>query len=155
MDGGSGKITRLAANLLLIPRRESATVGGEQETTLPCDAEGNRSSVGTGDRGHTNSGRPATEQLLHPGQSPIGIRLGVQSCWFGPASECTDENNRHGREVITLAIQDHGNEDNKRITSRSIGTLAFADICDRRHRDGCVHLTGTLHGRACVQLEMD
>ena len=111
--------------------------------------------MGADDRDHTNSGRPAAEQLLHPGQLPIVIRLDVQSCWFGPASERTDENNRHGREVITLAIQDHGNEDNKRITSRSIGTLAFADICDRRHRDGCVHLTGTLHGRACVQLEMD
>ena len=40
-------------------------------------------------------------------------------------------------------------------SSRSIGTLAFAAICDRRHRDGCVHLTGTLHGRTCVQSELD
>ena len=39
-----------------------------------------------------------------------------------------------------LHIQDHSNKDNRKISSRSIGTLAFAANCDRRHRDGRVQL---------------
>ena len=100
-------------------------------TTLLYDAGRKRSSVGADDRDHTNSGNLATEQLPSLGQSLFGIRLDVLSCWFGPASERTDENKEHGREVITLAIQGHGNEDNRRNTSRSIGTLASAANCDR------------------------
>ena len=73
----------------------------------PCNVEGKWSSAGAGDQGHTRDGNLATEQLLRLGQSSFGIRLDVLSCWFGPASERTDENNRHGREVITVAIQGH------------------------------------------------
>ena len=97
----------------------------------PYNVEGKWSSAGAGDQGHTRDGNLATEQLLRLGQSSFGIRLDVLSCWFGPASERTDENKEHGREVITLAIQGHGNEDNRRNTSRSIGTLASAANCDR------------------------
>ena len=70
----------------------------------PYNVEGKwPSSAGAGDQGHTRDGNLATEQLLRLGQSSFGIRLDVLSCWFGPASERTDENKEHGREVITLA----------------------------------------------------
>jgi hypothetical protein len=40
------------------------------------------------------------------------------------------------RKQSHLHIQDHRNKNNRTIESRSIGTLAFAENYDRRHRDG-------------------
>ena len=69
----------------------------------PYNVEGKWSSAGAGDQGHTRDGNLATEQLLRLGQSSFGIRLDVLSCWFGPASERTDENKKHGPQAVILA----------------------------------------------------
>ena len=66
-------------------------------TTLPCDAEGKRSSVGADDRGHTNSGRPATK-LLNPGTDADRDTFGRRSEMVCPPVKRTNENKRHGRE---------------------------------------------------------
>ena len=91
----------------------------------PYNVEGKWSSAGAGDQGHTRDGNLATEQLLRLGQSSTGIRLDADHEWFIHRWSALTRTGGMIREQSHSHIQDHGNENYRRITSRSIGTPAL------------------------------
>ena len=90
----------------------------------PYNVEGKWSSAGAGDQGHTRNGNLATQQLLRLGQSSTGIRLDADHEWFTHRWSALTRTGGMIREQPHSHIQDHGHENYRRITSRSIGTPA-------------------------------
>ena len=96
-------------------------------TTLPCDAGGKRSSVGTDDRGHTQQRQSCDEALKSRNRRRLRYvwTLGCVECFRAPqVSSALTRTGGMIREQPHSHIQDHGHENYRRITSRSIGTPA-------------------------------
>ena len=123
----------------------------------PYNVEGKWSSAGARDQGHTRDGDLATEQLLRLGQSSTGIRLDARLSGMlqGPTGiECTDENRRHGRESAHRNPRPPTQGHQGKFVEVHWDTRVCCElrqVISRRSRTP----TRTLHGRTCVQPEMD